>query len=101
MTDGQLLDYSGPVAIGDVQYPTARLREHREQGGLRSWEGAAWIAVSRLPAGHEPSLATDAVPVELPDGRRGKALITNIVFDGAFFKLELTGTGPAPGYPQP
>lgn len=96
MTDGQFLHYDGPVTIDGVQYPTARLREHRDDY-LRSWDGAAWVAASSTPKGFSPSLATDPVPVELPDGRHGNALITNISFDGACWKLELAGTGPAPG----
>lgn len=100
MTEEQFLHYDGPVAINGVQYQIARLREHREQSGLRSWDGAAWIAASRTPEGYKPNLTTDPVPVELPDGRQGKALVTNIVFDGAFFKLELAGTGPAPGHAE-
>lgn len=101
MTDGQFLHYDGPVAIGGVQYPIGRLREHREpvgdDGHLRSWDGAAWIVAARAPEGFSPNLATDPVPVELPDGRHGNALVTNVTFDGAYWKLELTGTGPAPG----
>lgn len=101
MTDGQFLHYDGPLTVDGVQYPTARLREHRERVGedgyLRSWDGAAWIAASRTPQGFAPTLATDPVEVALPDGRSGHALVTNVSFDGAYWKLELTGTGPAPG----
>ncbi|MEU5323027.1 hypothetical protein AB0G67_40685 [Streptomyces sp. NPDC021056] len=99
MTEGQFLHYDGPVTVDGIKYPTARLREHREQSGLRSWDGAAWIAASRTPEGYKPSLSgNEPIPVELPDGRHGNALVTNVGFDGAYFKLELTGTGPAPGH---
>lgn len=101
MTEGQFLHYDGPATIGGVEYPTARLREHRDQSGLRSWDGSAGIAASRTPEGFRPNLSgSDAVPVQLPDGRHGKALVTNISFDGSYWSLELAGTGPAPGYPQ-
>lgn len=59
------------------------------------------MPAARAPEGFTPSLATDPVPVELPDGRHGKALVTNISFDGTGWTVELTGTGPAPGHPQP
>ncbi|WP_329376250.1 hypothetical protein [Streptomyces sp. NBC_01483] len=100
MTDGQFLHYDGPAAIDGTKFPTVSLREHRD-GGLRSWDGSASMAVSQAPQGFAPDLsASDAVPVELPDGRHGKALVTNIHFDGSVWRLELTGTGPAPGYSQ-
>ncbi|MFD7615744.1 hypothetical protein [Streptomyces sp. NPDC059802] len=99
MSQGQFLRYDGPVSIGGVKYSPARLREHRDHSGRRSWDGAAWIVASRTPKGYKPDLSgNDSVPVELPDGRHGNALVTNVSFDGAYFKLELTGTGPAPGY---
>lgn len=96
MPAGQFLDYHGPVAVDGVEFPTGRLSEHRE-GNLRAWEGSAWVAASRTPEGFSPSLAGDPVPVELPDGRRGMALVSNVRFDGAYWRLDLTGTGPAPG----
>lgn len=100
VTDGQFLHYDGPADIGGITWPNVRLREHRD-GGLRSWDGSASMAVSQAPAGFAPALSQpDPDAVELPDGRRGKALVTNIHFDGSEWHLELTGTGPAPGYPQ-
>lgn len=100
MTDGQFLHYDGPAAIDGTQFPNVSLREHRE-GEMRSWDGSATMAASQTPEGFAPDLSSrDAVPVELPDGRHGKALVTNIRFDGRSWRLELTGTGPAPGYPQ-
>lgn len=99
MTNGQFLHYDGPAAIDGTEFPNVSLREHREGGGLRSWDGAATMTVSEAPEGFAPALASrDAVRVELPDGRQGKALLTNIRFDGRSWHLELTGTGPAPGY---
>lgn len=100
MTDGKFLHYDGPAAIDGTDFPSVSLREHREQGGLFSWNGSATMAVGQAPAGFTPELATDAVLVELPDGRHGKALVTNILFNGQGWQMELTGTGPAPGYPQ-
>jgi hypothetical protein len=101
MTDGQFLYYDGSAVINGVDWPSVSLREHRD-GGLRSWDGTARMSPSQAPDGFAPDLSSrDAETVELPDGRHGKALITNIHFDGSVWRLELTGTGPAPGYPQP
>lgn len=100
MTEGQFLHYDGPAVIDGMEFPSVSLREQRD-GGLRSWSGAATLTVSQAP-GFAPDLShQDAVPVELPDGRHGKALVTNIHFNGSVWRLELTGTGPTPGYPQP
>lgn len=101
MIEGQFLHYDGSAAIDGTEFPSVSLREHREQGGLHSWAGSASMTVAQAPAGFTPELSSDAVLVELPDGRHGKALITNILFNGQTWRLELTGTGPAPGYPQP
>jgi len=102
MTEGQFLHYDGPAAIDGTEFQNVSLREHRESGALRSWDGSATMALSQAPEGYAPDLSgRDAVPVELPDGRHGKALVTNLHFDGSTWRLELTGTGPAPGSPQP
>jgi hypothetical protein len=105
VTEGQFLHYDGPVAIDGTEFPIASLREHRdsaaEGGWLKSWDGSAWLAASKAPEGFRPELSgSDPVPVELPDGRHGKVLVTNVSFDGACWKLELAGTGWPPGYPQ-
>lgn len=100
MANGQFLYYDGPATIDGTEFPVVSLREHRE-GEMRSWDGTASMPVSQAPNGFAPDLSgRDAVPVELPDGRHGKALVTNTHFDGSTWRLELTGTGPAPGYTQ-
>jgi hypothetical protein len=98
MGEGQFLHYDGSATIDGVGWPSVSLREHRD-GEMRSWDGSAVMAVSEAPAGFAPDLSSNEPgTVELPDGRHGKALVTNIHFDGSTWRLELTGTGPAPGY---
>lgn len=96
MTTGHFLDYEGPAAIDGVEFPFVRLRESLD-GRLRSWEGSARMSAADVPEGFSPQLAgNDAVPVELPDGRQGQVLVTNVHFDGSRWTLHLMGTGPAP-----
>lgn len=96
MTTGQFLDYDGPAAIDEVEFPAVRLREYLD-GNLRGWEGMARVSTAGTPEGFSPNFAgNDPVTVELPDGRLGQALVTNVAFDGSSWTLHLTGTGPAP-----
>lgn len=101
MSTGQPLDYEGPAAINGVEFSEVRLREYLD-GHLRGWEGTSRIPAARIPEGFSPNFAgNDPVPVELPDGRHGMALVTNVSFDGTTWTIDLTGTGPAPGCTQP
>jgi hypothetical protein len=91
--------FRGPATIGGVLFPVVRLLEHREghDAILRSWEGETSFDAASTPAGFTGNLGSDGpVDVELSDGRRGKALVTSINFDGTTWTVTLQGTGPAP-----
>ncbi len=89
--------YSGPATVDGVRLPNVRLQENPRDGGLRSWEGSASFSVADAPDGFPSNLALGKMAsVELPDGRAGQALVTNVVFNGGQWDVELQGSGPAP-----
>jgi hypothetical protein len=90
--------YSGPATVGGIQLPNVRLHETTDPGGgLRSWEGTARFHATETPEGFPGDLqGPQSVLVELPDGRTGQVLVTNVDFTGALWIVGLLGTGPAP-----
>lgn len=89
--------YSGSATVDGVRLPNVRLRENPRDGGLRSWEGSASFSMTDAPDGFPSSLNVgNMAPLELPDGRAGQALITNVAFNGGHWVVELQGSGPAP-----
>lgn len=83
--------YSGPATIDGVQFPNVDLH-----GDTRDWEGVTSFPASSAPAGFSANISGGPLTVELPDGRRGRALMSNVRFDGSRWTVDLTGTGPAP-----
>lgn len=90
--------YRGPATVGGVPFPTVLLQEDGGPGeSLRSWSGLSSFLNTAKPQGFTGSLGDDGpVTVELPDGRSGQALVTNIEFNGRTWTVHLQGTGPAP-----
>ncbi|MER7801238.1 hypothetical protein ABTX71_12995 [Streptomyces parvulus] len=89
--------YSGTATVDGVHLPNVRLQENPPEGEMRSWEGSASFPAADAPEGFPANLDLGSTAtVELPDGRKGQALITNTAFDGHRWTVELTGTGPAP-----
>lgn len=90
--------YRGAATIGGLPFPAVQLRESTEEGELqRSWEGLATFSPANAPEGFPASLERNsAVPVELPDGRRGTAHVQDVDFDGARWTVRLLGEGLPP-----
>lgn len=92
----QRFTYSGPATISGMQIPNVRLQEGKE-GEMRYWDGSATFPADETPEGFPGDLnGPQSVPIELPDGRTGQVLVTNVAFNGAHWMVELMGTGPAP-----
>jgi hypothetical protein len=99
MTSIERFSYQGPANIGGVDFDDVHLDEERD-AGLRSWEGSTSFLAAAAPAEFTPGLANvDTVAVRLPDGREGRALVSNVAFDGQHWTIDLQGTGPAPTHP--
>ncbi|MEU6513666.1 hypothetical protein [Streptomyces sp. NPDC046978] len=89
--------YRGSAAIGGVTLPNVVFQETTQDGGLQSWEGAAAVPVSDTPDGFPGNVDTgQTVLVELPDGRKGDVIVTNLGFEGSQWTVQLLGTGPLP-----
>jgi hypothetical protein len=88
--------YSGSATISGMQIPNVRLQEGKE-GEMRYWDGSATFPADETPEGFPGDLnGPQSVPIELPDGRTGQVLVTNVAFNGAHWMVDLMGTGPAP-----
>ncbi|MFG2963568.1 hypothetical protein ACGFZS_09790 [Streptomyces sp. NPDC048288] len=90
--------YRGPAVIDGVQFAIVLLQEDTGAGeSLRTWSGMSSFVVSAAPDGFTGNLGSDGpVRIELPEGRKGLVLITDIQFDGRAWTVHLQGTGPAP-----
>jgi len=90
--------YRGPAVIDGVQFTVVLLQEDTDPGeSLRSWRGVSSFLADAKPQGFTGNLGSNGpVEVELPEGRSGLALVTDIQFDGRAWTVHLQGTGPAP-----
>lgn len=90
--------YRGPATIDGVQFSAVLLREDIEPGQtIRSWSGLSSFLADDKPQNFTGNMGQNGpVAVELPYGRRGQVLVSNIGFDGSAWTVHLTGTGPAP-----
>ncbi|QTU45630.1 hypothetical protein F3K20_12820 [Streptomyces scabiei] len=81
-----------------MPFPTVRLQETTgPEEGLRSWDGLSSFGVAEAPEGFPASLnAGETARVELPDGREGAVLVTNVGFANGAWTVHMQGTGPAP-----
>ena len=90
--------YRGPAAIGGVQFAVVLLQEDTGPGEfLQPWRGMTSFPASATPQGFTGNLGQDGpVTVELPDGRAGQVVVTDVQFDGRTWTVHLEGNGPAP-----
>jgi len=90
--------YRGPAVIGGVQFAVVLLEEDTGPGEhLRSWTGMSSFPAAAAPQGFTGNLGSDGpVKVELPEGRSGQVLVTDVQFDGRAWTVRLQGTGPTP-----
>ena len=89
--------YRGPAVIDGVQFPVVLLQEDTGPGEhLRSWSGLSSFPNSAKPEGFTGAPGEGPVSVELPEGRKGQVLVTEVQFDGRAWTVHFQGTGPAP-----
>ncbi|MEU6535525.1 hypothetical protein [Streptomyces sp. NPDC047000] len=90
--------YRGPAVIDGVQFTVVLLQEDDGPGeSLRSWNGMSSFLAGSAPQGFTGNLGGNGpVKVELPEGRTGLVLVTDVQFDGRAWTVRLEGTGPAP-----
>jgi hypothetical protein len=90
--------YRGPAVIDGIHFTVVLLQEDTGPGeSLRSWSGTTSFPADATPPGFSGHLGAEGpVKVELPEGRSGQVLVTNVHFDGRAWTVHLQGTGPAP-----
>lgn len=90
--------YRGPAVIDGVQFDLVLLQEDTAPGEFfRSWSGRSSFPADATPDGFAGDLGSDGpVQLELPEGRSGQVLVTDVQFDGRAWTVHLQGTGPAP-----
>ncbi|MFH9823026.1 hypothetical protein [Streptomyces bobili] len=88
--------YRGPAVIDGVQFTGVDLQEDTGPGEhLRSWSGTTSFSANDAPQGFT-GMPGGPFLIELPEGRSGQVLITNVHFDGHAWTVQLQGTGPTP-----
>ncbi|WP_432041428.1 hypothetical protein [Streptomyces cadmiisoli] len=90
--------YRGPAVIDGIQFTIVLLQEDTAPGeSLRSWSGTSSFNPSEAPEGFTGNLgASGPVKIELPEGRDGLVIVTEVGFDGQAWTVHLQGTGPTP-----